>query len=533
MIDTHPIAPKPENKIAIVGLFLVLFALAIFLQVQNGGFISDFGGHADEAAHVVTSLMVRDYLAGPVFHLQHPMHYAETYYDHFPKVALGHYPPGFYLLMGLWLLPMRTKTAGVLTSLQSKKLLPLWGARACGLLFVLLPLVQTYTVIVMSDIMVVVLAILAIHSFQSFLNSGKLAPALCFGLLAALAILTKAAGLFLALVPPLSIALSGRWATLKNWRLWMAPAPVIVLALPWMAYSWKITADGLSSEPLRDYIHEAIPFYGQAMVRELSWVGLGLLGVSIVARFVKGKPTNGQDASWAVHWATIGSLLVFYIMTPSGMDERYLLPLIPSALTLALYGAASLGALLSAKRSNNSNPARWTWAACLIGASFLLACVWRPSGKLYTGAQICMDEAMAHCPANPIFLVSGSANTEGALVAAAALTPNHQNVTVIRATKALATTDWMGRNYVSKFAQPAELLAYLTQSHVNCVIMDTPDVHSTFPHEHQLAEALGNSNSSSPASPPFHLLTKTTGLRRNGELAPLQVPMLVYEKTTP
>ena len=45
-------------------LFLCLLVVNVFLQVANNSYVSDFGAHPDEGAHVVTSLMVRDYLAG-------------------------------------------------------------------------------------------------------------------------------------------------------------------------------------------------------------------------------------------------------------------------------------------------------------------------------------------------------------------------------------------------------------------------------------------------------------------------------------
>jgi hypothetical protein len=48
------------------------------------------GTHADEAAHVITSLMVRDYAVSG-FHLS-PRAFAEQYYLAYPKVAFGIWP---------------------------------------------------------------------------------------------------------------------------------------------------------------------------------------------------------------------------------------------------------------------------------------------------------------------------------------------------------------------------------------------------------------------------------------------------------
>ena len=88
-------------------VFLALFLLSLMLQLHSGAWQSDFGAHADEGAHVVTSLMVRDYLAGGWQEEVHPLKYAQLYYDQFPKVAIGHYPPGFYGLASLPLLLSR------------------------------------------------------------------------------------------------------------------------------------------------------------------------------------------------------------------------------------------------------------------------------------------------------------------------------------------------------------------------------------------------------------------------------------------
>ena len=77
---------------------LVLFlAATVGWQLQTGAYKSEFGGHPDEAAHYVTGLMIRDYLTGGI--PEHPMKFARNYYDHYPKVALGNWPP-FSMMWG-------------------------------------------------------------------------------------------------------------------------------------------------------------------------------------------------------------------------------------------------------------------------------------------------------------------------------------------------------------------------------------------------------------------------------------------------
>ena len=57
-------------------LWLLLLALATALQCHNGAYSSEFAGHPDEAAHVVTSLMIRDYLVEGLPSLESPISFA-------------------------------------------------------------------------------------------------------------------------------------------------------------------------------------------------------------------------------------------------------------------------------------------------------------------------------------------------------------------------------------------------------------------------------------------------------------------------
>ncbi|HEY1049213.1 MAG TPA: hypothetical protein VGE39_05650, partial [Prosthecobacter sp.] len=77
-------------------MFVVSATILLTFAWFGGAFNSDLGGDPDEAAHAVTALMVRDYLTEGL--RTSPMTFAKTYYEDFPRVALGHYPPLYYLL---------------------------------------------------------------------------------------------------------------------------------------------------------------------------------------------------------------------------------------------------------------------------------------------------------------------------------------------------------------------------------------------------------------------------------------------------
>jgi hypothetical protein len=83
-------------------VFLAVVILSLALQWAGGAFRSDFDRYPDEAAHVVSSLLVRDYLTSGFPH--NPLSFARVYYDHFPKVAIGRLPPFFHATEAIWTL---------------------------------------------------------------------------------------------------------------------------------------------------------------------------------------------------------------------------------------------------------------------------------------------------------------------------------------------------------------------------------------------------------------------------------------------
>jgi|ERR1035437_1431299 hypothetical protein len=142
-------------------VFCLFWGGASVLQFRAHAFQSEFGSDPDEPAHYVTGLMVRDYaLSG---FSKRPLEYARYYYVHYPKVALGHWPPFFYLVQAVWTLafaPSRTAVMllmGAITALLATLLCETvrqemffgFGAGVSAL-FVSLPVVERFGSTVMS-----------------------------------------------------------------------------------------------------------------------------------------------------------------------------------------------------------------------------------------------------------------------------------------------------------------------------------------------------------------------------------------------
>ncbi len=109
---------------------VALMALVIGLQIYSRAYQSDFGATPDEPSHVVSSLMVRDYFVS--HNIFHPWEFAKSYYLHYPKVAILHWPPLFHFAEALWMLPAGRSRLGLL-SFQAVTI----GALAIGIFLVL------------------------------------------------------------------------------------------------------------------------------------------------------------------------------------------------------------------------------------------------------------------------------------------------------------------------------------------------------------------------------------------------------------
>ena len=269
-------APGPT-----LALSILLAALLSLLLWQSGALQSDLGADPDEPAHAVTALMLRDSLAEGLG--GSPMAFARAYYEAFPKVALGHYPPGYYLTAGLALLPhpnpdvllgLQVLFLTLLAAATVRFAAPRLGAAAAwatALLALALSPLLKLSVLVMADLQLALLCLLAAMAWMRFMQSGSARHSLAFGLLAAAAILTKGSGLMLAALPPLSVLFTRRWTWLKQPSWWLAALPVALLAAPWMLYSAGITGEGMVAQSVPEFFRRAAIDSARLLPHALGW----------------------------------------------------------------------------------------------------------------------------------------------------------------------------------------------------------------------------------------------------------------------
>jgi hypothetical protein len=493
-------------------LYGLLLLLVVALHLASGAEHSELGAHPDEAAHFVTGLMVRDYLASGLH--ESPMRYADEYYRHYPKIGLGVWPPFFYVVQAVWTLVF---PAGVATVLHLMSALGLalglvtgwwlwrefgWGEGVAGaVLLMALPLVQQYSNMVMAEVLSALLMFGAAGYFARYLEGAEWGGAVGFGICAGLAIMTKGTGLALALLPPLAILFTGRYALLKRPSLWVAALLVVAIAGPW---TWHFRNEGRGGweqpSPSLDFTLRAIGFYGRGMCVALGGM-LTLLALAGAASLF--LPAAKKPPIAVCSLALALGVWFFQCLAPVGLEARHLTPAMPALLVLAMTG---LRAITGRWRPG----ARIALAGGVVALFFAWPVIFHPPSpapgygsignriavspfriprKQWSGFEAAAEVAVDAGP-QARMLVASDARGEGMFIAdVAALDPRRPSYTVERASKILASSTWSGSGYEALYRTPAEVRAALDHAGIALVVTDA-SVPAPPAHERLLMETV-------------------------------------------
>ena len=504
--------PPPSKLVTTVWCLLVAL---VFLLLQSiwGAFDSDLGGDPDEAAHAVTALMVRDYLWQGLG--SSPLDFATDYYEAFPKVALGHYPPLYYLpgaaALSVWcspnaLLALQAVWAALLVVVGwrfSRRWLTGgdgWLAALPCLMFVSLTEVLRVGGHVLADLLLSLLVFAALVAWNRYLVRPSWRAALGFGCIAAAAILTKGSAMGLAGVPVLSLLLAGHWRDLRRLHWWAAAVPVALIAGPWMLFSVRFTQEGFVDQTPLAFFAEAIRFYQIALPQVYGWPMVSVIAISLI-RLGWDALRRRVEPARAVLWAGVLSMQGLVMIVPTGFSNRYLVPsLLPLALLMLIELTFWVPWALRRMDVGWSLMRTQRWSMLLLVVS-TMGLSWRLLPKQVTGYTEVVERLLtaADPAAEKIWLIASDPRGEGALIAAAAFaTPDRAAslLSVRRGSKTLVDTDWLGKSYRPKFADAATLLRLLEEEGIDVVMVDTsmtPDRVQS--HEKALRKALDQSDS--------------------------------------
>src|SRR5262249_53912077 len=183
----------------------------------------------------------------------------------------------------------------------------------------------------------------------------------------------------------------------------------------------------------------------------------------------------------------IASLWVFHSVLFPVNDTRYLLSATPFLLLFATVGSYELARWAAD---------RWRLARAPLGAVLAAACIayavftFHVVRKDYFGmAEVA--KRLLHSTSAGATLVSGRATIEGMLISEMALDDRAQQHGILRASKVLASSTWMGANYKLKYQTPEEIGRFLENAPVTRVVLDKTSAEPP-PHHALLEKALAS-----------------------------------------
>lgn len=435
------------------------------MQGTRGDWHNGWAAQDDAPGHLVSSLLIRQYVLDGLPSGKPPMEYAYDFYHRFPKVGVGHWPPLFHMVLAAWMLAvplepawilgLQALLAGVLatlTTLLGSLVLGFRRACAAGLAAVLtLPVAMSLNA-AMADILTAVFVAAGLLAFIYYWRSPRLASSLAFGFSLAAALLTKPSGACLALVPPLCVLFLRRWRLLAAPSFWLLFLPAIVLYTPWHFTFLPLMLDGwVPPRRLRSALW-AIPAASVLNIaRSIGWIGLPFILYRLCRPRLRG--------SWMIIAASLLGVYILLSFVAPVMELRHFTTAAPALALLAAGGIREI----SRPQRVWLEPALWT----ILFASLILPAFRSPN---LVPARLVVDELL-ETPAARVWLVGGSAWLEGEVTAEAALRRPSGGLIVYRASNIFVKENWSGRRSKPLVRSTDEALILLDRCLIQFVII--------------------------------------------------------------
>jgi hypothetical protein len=478
------------------GIMTILIAalLAISIQWKTGAWRDDFSATGDEPSHFTSAVAMRAYLTSG--QLLHPYEFVSQYYVHYPKVAIGKWPPTFHVLSGIWfLLFSPSRLSGMLFIAFEAVVLSFVSFRVASRLLspalsfvaavtvVMTPFFALHTTIFMLELQTATLGLVSLLAFFAFLENPRWMNGVFFVLATSACILTKANGWALLI----SAAWGYFWLRRQSRASLLNVATVLmataVLCFPFYFVFVHTMSDGnADATPVLWFSLQAVPTYLLESVAVLG-PAIGALFLVRLILCAKGDYRTPEQRPFIVlllAW-TVGPFM-FQTIVPASLEIRHLAIAFPCvvlvAFTVVLHFTSRLG------------------RAGVIAASvavLLLTIPWTMPDRYSELFRTAAPQIVSRLSAanNKAVLITSNGPGEGRLVAClAALNPKAQYYCV-RATKLLADANWVGGDYHLLARTKEDVLKKLDSVPVSYVVVHDMG-QKGFPHQALLQEALNS-----------------------------------------
>jgi hypothetical protein len=476
-----------------VAVAAAFFAFCLLLQSTTGAWRADFAAYPDEGSHFVGAVMARDYLASG--RLLHPLAFARNFYRHYPFFAVGYWPPAFYLATAFSFLIAgvgRTQallvpaacaagTGWLIFHLVRPRAGPVAGICA-GALYLSLPSVQQWTCAVMVDHFTAFLCVAGAACLLRYLKSPDLRSGLLCAACCACGVLSKYSAAYLAALPLLAAWFGRRSSLWRRPSLFLQPLVVALVVGPWVLWTRHLVFYGLPVQK---------PALTLARVASFVEITFRMFPPVLMAAVVLGLvPLLFLRKLWRPDVAIVGLLgaghLGLLSLSSVGVEERYLL--VAAAFVLVLSAAGWSGAWQSIPRG--ARPFAVPYAAAGLVVLFVVSHfgTYRPPPE---SAIRTVVQSLQRDPARVGRKILVPPDLEGPFIAEFVAQDHHRpDYYLLRPSKIMASADWFGGGYRSRFSSAAEAMDYFYENRVELIVWHTPPSAAPAAHTLILADVL-------------------------------------------
>jgi 4-amino-4-deoxy-L-arabinose transferase-like glycosyltransferase len=464
---------------------LIVLSVAV-TQLSKGAYQSDLATHPDEAAYFVSATCLLDYFRTAFG--SDPVSFAESCYVHYPKVAFGHWPPAFFGIQALWYwivgatVPAGILLVGLIAAITAfvlfvslRRFYGTWIAGLSVAVYFSLPVVRSSSSILLPDMLAALFSLLAILAFCDGCVAPTRRPWIACGFYGAMAILTKESALALFVFAPAAFILLGGETRRKPRIIWHFGAVCCLLALLLLAiyqFTGVLRLRGVPSVTNLARVWEGVQFL-TTFLHMVPWLVFALAGLGALYGTVSDQGANRMAVVYvrgAILWLFVW--LACQAISRDVIEERYFLPAVFPLIILFAAGLDRVSRLLPSRADGFAIPGWAMLAARIVPTIVAVLCI-VSMPAITSGHRAGYAQVAASLPVTgDVILVSSDTSGEGAMVVECLVRDDARNRIVLRGSKMLASSGWMGGHYRPLTTSVAEVRDLLNAIPVQFIVLD-------------------------------------------------------------
>lgn len=461
-----------------------IVAVVATTQLSVGAYGNDLASYPDEAAYFVSAVCLLDYLA--LAPGSDPMRFAQAYYAHFPKVAFGHWPPGFFVEQagwyalfgaspsaGLLLIGITAVITGFLLFQTIRRFYDTWITAVAVAVFLMLPMVRLTTTMLLPDLTVSLFAFMAVRALADGCLQNRWRPWLACVSWSTALVLTKESGLVILLFAPAGFLLFGgaqRWSKRAAY-FWGSLAVFCLATLAVYKGTGVLQMRGFPSMDTLPPFRTRITFLA-ALVHSTPLPVLVLAAVGAIAAIVMRQAPIDRRIQLRCHALWVALWVVAQIGFRDVIEDRYFLPAVPSMMVLFSAGLDRIDAAVQMLTRGFATRIRSRSAVTALAIGICCLAMMPSIPQARRRGYAAAIDAVAGAASPQAILVSSDAPGAGALIADLVARHRDGDVFAVRSDKVLAASDWMGNHFRLLASSTSEVLKVLDSIPIRYVVLD-------------------------------------------------------------